>query len=910
MSEQTDQANWQRLNEIFAAAINVDPASRPEFLDRHCEPELRAELEAMLTANRHVQSQQFLEAHIFETTTRALTPPADVLKGTRVGNYRIVREIGRGGMGGVYLAERADAQFRQRVALKLIKRGMDWDEIIRRFRRERQVLAGLNHPNIARLLDGGTTDEGLPYFVMEYVEGAPITEFCDQRRLSIDERLRVFQSICAAVSYIHQNSIVHRDIKPSNILVTEDGAPKLLDFGIAKILLPQGLLSSIDQTATGTHLFTPAYASPEQIRGEEVTSASDVYSLGVLLYELLCGHHPLRLRNRSPLEVLRIISEQEPTAPSTAAATTETVTRDDKSEQLLLPQTVAVFRRENPERLRRRLRGDLDNIALKALRKEPKQRYQSVAELSEDIERRFAGLPVSARPATITYRAARFARRNRGMLAAALVALLIGAIGVSWVYFLSHSQKASTTAATASAGPMAPRKIAVLPFRVTGGGQGNVSLATDLTETLIARLGKIQELEIRPMSAVAAYADKDPLAAGKTLQVETVLQGNFEAIDDRLKITSRLLKTDNGQVLWSGSFDESLASTSSAQDAIAEQVAGTLLGPLTVEQRKKVQKRYTDNPEAYKLYLEGKHLVNLQNEKSLNQSVQYFNQAIELDPGYALAYAGIADAYQGLSGVYLSGRDAFPRSKAAAIKALELDPALAEAHVALAMVFASYEWNWAAADAEFERALELNPNYASARHWYARHLALTGRRTESIAQFKRARELDPLSAYIALDSNFPFLFAGDYESSIEQINRAIELNEKFWFAHWMRGWANQMKGNLSVAIADYRKAQSIENSVTIQTFLAHAYAVSGRRAEARKILAGPLKVAQQAYANAPMIAAVYAGLGEREQAFAWLDKGLEERNEWMIWLKYDHRFGALRNEQRFQQLLRRVGLPE
>jgi len=488
---------------------------------------------------------------------------------------------------------------------------------------------------------------------------------------------------------------------------------------------------------------------------------------------------------------------------------------------------------------------------------------------------------------------------------AASAALLALAFAASWAYFLRHPP-AQTQVADQHARAQA-RTIAVLPFKVEG--NRDETLAADLTETLIARVGRLQELEVRPASAVIPYADKDPLAAGRELRVGAVLESTLERMTERVRVTSRLLKTDGGQVLWSGSFDETLADISDAQDVIAERVAATLLGQLTVEQRKRVKKRYTDNPEAYKLYLQGKHLVDLQNERSLRQSIQYFNRAIELDPGYALAYAGITGAYLGLSAVYVNAHDVFLKAKAAAVKALELDPELAEARALLAMIIATYEWNWAAADAEFKRAIEDNPNYASARHWYARHLALTGRLDESALQFRRARELNPLSPYIALDSNFPDLFAGNYDRAIEQIGRAIELDDNFWFAHWVRGWAYQEKGDIVAAIANYKKAQSIEDSVIIRSFLANAYAVSGRRAEANRILNGLLELRRQQYVGAPYIAAIYAGLGDREQTFAWLEKSYEDREEWMIWMKYDHRFGEMRNDPRFQELMRRVGVP-
>jgi serine/threonine protein kinase/tetratricopeptide (TPR) repeat protein len=832
--------------------------------------------------------------------------PEDAFTGKLIGAYRIVREIGRGGMGAVYLAERADEEFRQRVALKVIKRGMDWDEIVRRFRRERQVLAALNHPNIARLLDGGTTDEGLPFFVMELVEGTPITEFCDECKLNLTERLHLFQKVCDAIAYIHKNLIIHRDIKPSNILVTAEGVPKVLDFGVAKLLMPTGFLSTIDQTATGVQPMTPRYASPEQLHGGKVTYATDVYSLGVLLYELLCGYHPLGIQNdHAPLQILKLVAERDPTAPS-AAAVTKTHVPDLETSRTLTPETVAERRHESPYTLHKHLRGDLDNIALKALGKEPERRYQTVAEMSEDIRRHLEGLPITARPASMTYRTAKFVRRRRtGVAVAALILVLILSIGGSWSYFYWRSKAAATSPSVTQ-----PHSLAVLPFTIAAVNTDDQTLASDLTETLISRLGRIQELEVRPASAVAAFADKDAIAAGKELKVETVLETTVERIGDQLTLKSRLRKTTDGQTIWTGTFDDSLAGISHSQDAIAERVAGTLLGQLTVEQRKKVQKRYTDNAEAYKLYLQGRYLEDQQTEEALRRSIQAHNHAIQLDPGYALAYCGLADAYAGLSAVYLAPHEAQPKAKAAAVRALELDPELPEAHVALASALENYEWNFAAAEAEYKRALELNPNYASAHHWYGRFLALNRRREESTAQFKRAAELDPLSPFVALDTNFIYFNWRDYDHAIEQINKAIELNDSFWFAYWVRGWAKQEKGDVLAAIDDYQKADSIGRSPATRAFLANAYAVSGRRDEARQILTELLELRKTQFVAPSFIASIYAGLGDREQTFAWLEKGYEEREDMMLWNKYDYRFGEFRKDPRFQDLLRRVGLPD
>jgi len=355
---------------------------------------------------------------------------SDGTAGRRIGPYRLVREVGRGGMGVVYLAARADDAYQKRVAIKVIHAGDRGPEALRFFRRERQILAGLEHPNIARLLDGGTTEDGAPYLVMEYVEGQPIDRYCDARRLPISQRLQLFRTVCSAVEYAHRNLVVHRDIKPANVLVGADGALRLLDFGIAKLLNAD--LGSDAPAATIVGAMTPHYASPEQARGEPVTTATDVYSLGVLLYELLTGHLPYRLKTRQPLEVLRAVSEEEPERPSAAVSRTGDPAGAGSPPALLAPEKLAERRESTSRRLRRRLQGDLDHILLRALRKEPERRYPSVEAFSDDVRRHLDGLPVAARKGTWSYRSVKFVRRHVGLVAATtLVVLLLGTAAVT-----------------------------------------------------------------------------------------------------------------------------------------------------------------------------------------------------------------------------------------------------------------------------------------------------------------------------------------------------------------------------------------------------------------------------------------------------------------------------------------------
>jgi len=425
------------------AALDTAPADRALLLDQACagDSSLRAEVESLLVYDERAEG--LLETPAIGSTAMMRSEgEAAPMEGRLVGPYKIIRRIGHGGMGTVYLAARADDQYNKRVAIKLVRRGMDTEFIVSRFRHERQILASLDHPNIAKLFDGGTTEDGLPYFVMEYIEGLTIDQYCDANRLPTVERLKLFRAICSAVHYAHQNLVVHRDIKPSNILVTSDGVPKLLDFGIAKLLNPELYAQTIVPTAIQLRLMTPDYASPEQVRGQSITTASDTYSLGVLLYELLTGHRPYRLMSSLPQEIERIICEQEPDKPSTAInRTVDTVSADGTSRVSLSPEIVSQTREGQPEKLRRKLAGDLDNIILMAMRKEPRRRYASVEQFSDDIRRHLEGLPVLARKDAFTYRAGKFIQRNKVALVVSLMIAVL--IASSIIAIINQSSKAA-----------------------------------------------------------------------------------------------------------------------------------------------------------------------------------------------------------------------------------------------------------------------------------------------------------------------------------------------------------------------------------------------------------------------------------------------------------------------------------
>ncbi|HKX83192.1 MAG TPA: serine/threonine-protein kinase, partial [Pyrinomonadaceae bacterium] len=529
---------WLKIEAVFQEAADLPPHERAQFLDRKCGSDvvLRAEVEKLLAhddaAGDFIESPVWSESALFTTTSKKKLVDSvdrnvsanggDDLVGRQIGVWRLTRELGRGGMGAVYLAERSDGEFRQRAAIKLIKRGMDSDFIIRRFRHERQILASFEHPFIARLLDGGTTSEGVPYFVMEYIEGDTLYNYCDSKGLSIRDRLRLFQKICSAIQYAHERQIVHRDIKPGNILISRGDTPKLLDFGIAKILDTDLIHESVNPTASMLRMMTPDYASPEQVRGVEVTPASDIYSLGILLYELLTGHRPYNFEGRSLHEVSRVICEVPAIIPSKVIFERANLLYRYSNGRSQFLDT----RRTDQKQLVQELERNLDDLVMKAIAKAPADRYTSAKDLSEDISRHLNGSRVAARP------------------------------------YVEAKQSGST-----STPKIKPdnRSLAVLPFKYL-----NLGTATDtddgflglgLADALIARLSKIRRFTVRPTGSILSFNESitDPVKAGQALNVDFILDGNIKRAGDRLRVSVQLLNVKSNAAIWATSIDETVS---------------------------------------------------------------------------------------------------------------------------------------------------------------------------------------------------------------------------------------------------------------------------------------------------------------------------------------------------------------
>jgi serine/threonine-protein kinase len=649
---------WDQVKELFALALERDPENRSSFLRQACagDDTLRSEVESLLSSFDGADT--FLEdgpiADLVSAQSRAMM-------GKRIGAYRVLREIGQGGMAVVYLGERDDQSYRKQVAIKMVKPGIDTEQVLSRFRNERQTLAALDHANIVKLLDGGTSEEGLPYLVMEYVEALPIDQYCDLHRFSIDERLRLFREVCSAVQYAHEKLVIHRDLKPANILIAKDGAPRLLDFGIAKLLNPECFQTAL-VTRTDWRPMTPEYASPEQIRGQAVTTATDVYSLGVLLFELLTGHRPFRRTGQSLLEMERLVCETDPEKPSVVMnRTEENVSRDGAARVAITPESVSNQRGLQPTELQRRLRGDLDTIVMKALRREPERRYGSVGEFSQDIERYLSGMPVRARKSTISYRSGRLLRRHKESLSAALVVLGVVAGLAVWQSHRVVRQNGAIPE-TANASVQARRSVAILGFKNLSDRPETAWVSTALSEMLATELAAGEKLLTVPGETVARMKinldlrDTETLAPATLGQVHKNLGSDFVVVGSYLDLG----KDSGSQIrvdvrLQDAAKRETIATVSETSSEaqllnLVSRVGRKLredLGVADVSQVEAVGIRasISSNPDAMRFYSEG--LARLRIFDAL-AARDLLTRAVNSDPAYPLAHAELAKALMAL----------------------------------------------------------------------------------------------------------------------------------------------------------------------------------------------------------------------------------------------------------------------
>ncbi len=887
---------WLRVKDLFASSLQKSAVERTAFLEKACagDRELLADVERLLAA--HEKPGAFLDgaSHLRDET----------VAGHRVGPYRLVRQIGRGGMGQVYLAERADGAYRKQVAIKVVADDAASDDLVPRFRNERQILAALVHPNIATLLDGGTTDEGLPYFVMEYVEGEPIDEYCERRALPVRERLELFLAVCGAVACAHANQVVHRDLKPGNILVKKDGTPKLLDFGLGKLLASD----TGERTASQLRFATPAFASPEQLRGDPVTAATDIYSLGVLLSVLVEPH----ARGLHAI-VAKATAHDPADRYSSVGELSEEIRRylDGGSAS---SGAAAFFSELKRRRVVRALVGyGIAGFAvLQIIEPVMHGLHWPDVVLSYVVGGLAVGFPLVVGLAWIfdlnagrIERTPRSPKLRRGpvVLALAAIGVLVAAPGVIWHFVLRGPVAPAAVAAR-------PASIAVLPFVNLSADKDDDYFSDGITEELINALANIEGIRVVARTSAFSFKGKNENVReiGEKLNVATVLEGSVRRDGNMLRITAQLINATDGYHLWSKTYDRELKGVFSLEDELTRAIVQSLRPQLVHEPAQLVQQS-TVNTEAHDLYLRGRYVLNNRSRTKdmLTSACAMFEQAIAIDGGYALAHAGLAEC-AALAANYRTAPPAqmLAKAKQHALLAMKLDDSLAEAHAALAFVLSTAQFDWEAAAREYRRAIALRPGYSTAHFRFGIDLLDMGRLAEGLEEAQKAMSLDPTSSIIGNAVATAYYLGRDYHRAIEYGMRALELDPAAWnvrqflaASYWKAGRRSEALRTLDgapVAVAD------------LEATRAWILADGGDLAAARRILAG----FEKRWAEAPHSPAILGGaliaVGEADRGFALLGEAIDERDGAVYGLKVNPAWDRVRSDPRYHALLQRMNL--